>query len=90
LAVNGNGVGLWKWLAGILCAILLAGVPGLVYAIQAPSKDDWQEINDEQQKLNVQVQVLQAQLMTLQMQYEKATEQLERLNDELAAHAKEG
>lgn len=45
-AVSPNGI--WKWIAAILIAIILAGAPGMIQAIKAPTREEVEEIRDQQ------------------------------------------
>lgn len=56
---NGNGV--WKWIAGILVALMLGGVPGYIMLLRAPTASDFQEVQENQQELLTRIAVLETQ-----------------------------
>ena len=45
--MNGNG-GVWKWVAAILVAVMLAGAPSIFQAINAPSQEEVELIRERQ------------------------------------------
>jgi len=59
--VNENGGampnGVWKWVAAVLVAVILAGAPGMVQAIKAPSQE---EVNIIRERQNIVLQRLAA------------------------------
>lgn len=73
-AVHPNGI--WKWIAAILVAIILAGSPGIVQAIKAPSKEDVNLIRDRQQEILVRLGVIDERI-------KESEEQLRLLQTEL-------
>jgi hypothetical protein len=64
MAVNGEGV--WKWVAAILVAIMLAGAPSIVQAIKAPSQDEVDLIHERQNLVLQRLAVLESQFQTNQ------------------------
>lgn len=67
--------GLWKWLCAILVAIMLAGAPGIVQAVRAPTAEEVNIIRERQyqvlQRLAVVEEKLQAnQLLLAELQKE--------------------
>jgi len=78
--------GVWKWVAAVLVAVMLAGAPSIVQAIKAPSKEEVNIIRERQQQVLLRLGVMEererAQLALLQEnQY-----LLKALRAELARH----
>lgn len=63
--MNGNG-GVWKWIAAILVAIMLAGAPSIVQAIKSPSQEEVDLIRERQNTVLQRLAVLESQLQTNQ------------------------
>lgn len=40
--------GVWKWIAAILVAIMLAGLPGIVHAYRSPTKEELEFVRERQ------------------------------------------
>lgn len=62
---EGGGVapnGIWKWIAAILVAILIAGAPGLVQAIKAPSQEEVDLIRERQVQVLIRLAAIDEQL----------------------------
>jgi hypothetical protein len=57
--VNGNGQ--WKWIAGILGALMVGFLPGYISSRDAPSSADFSEIQQSQQQTEVKLAILGAQ-----------------------------
>lgn len=78
---SGNGV--WKWIAAILVAILLSGLPGyinlLIYQQNTPSKADLGIIADRQQNVLQRLAVVESKL-------DEAHAKLEEINKQLRDH----
>lgn len=71
----------WKWVAAILATILLAGAPGMVYALKSPSQADVKLIRDRQDDVRIRLSVVEAQLR------ENALV-LQQLRDEIQTHVR--
>ena len=57
-----DGGGLWKWVAAMLSAILLAGAPGMVYALKTPSSEEVKIIRERQDDVRIRLAIVEAQL----------------------------
>ena len=56
-----NGNGQWKWIAGILAALMVGGLPGCVAFFRAPTRADFDDLQRQQQATEVKLAVLVAQ-----------------------------
>jgi hypothetical protein len=65
---GGNGVNVWKWIAGMLAAIMLAGAPGIVFALRAPTPAQLEQIKERQQLVLQRLAVLEEQVSSLELE----------------------
>lgn len=75
--------GYWKWIAGILAALMLGGLPAYIVLFRAPTESDFQQIEVQQQQLLTRVAVLESQ-------NEAITALLREARVKLDAHLQEG
>lgn len=61
---SGHTNGIWKWIAAILIAILLAGAPGIVQAIKAPSQEEVEIIRERQVQILIRLAAIDQQIAT--------------------------
>jgi uncharacterized protein YpmS len=54
--------GVWKWITAILVAILIAGAPGMVQAIKAPSQEEVDLIRERQVQVLIRLAAIDEQL----------------------------
>ena len=54
--------GVWKWIAGILIAIMLAGLPGVIQTFRAPSRAQIELIVERQNMVLQRLAVLEVQM----------------------------
>jgi hypothetical protein len=54
--------GVWKWISGILIAIMLAGLPGVVQTFRAPSRAQIEAIQERQNMVLQRLAVLEVQM----------------------------
>ena len=80
------GEGVWKWIAAILAAILLSGMPGLVYAIRTPSSAEVEVIRDRQQIVLQRLAAIEVRLNSLETQLSALYLEQARQSDKLNAH----
>lgn len=59
-AVSSNGV--WKWVAAIVVAIMLAGAPGVVQALKAPSQEEVDFIRERQVQVLIRLAAIDQQI----------------------------
>jgi hypothetical protein len=52
---TGSVNGVWKWLAALLAAILLAGLPGIIQLYRAPTKAEVEFIRERQNQVLVRL-----------------------------------
>ena len=71
--------GVWKWIAAILIAIMLAGAPSIVQAIKAPSQEEVDIIRERQ---NIVLQ----RLAGIDIYIQQNRDLLIEIRDELRAH----
>lgn len=72
--MNGNGT--WKWMAGILAALMVGAIPGCVTFWRAPTKEDFAQIQQQQQAAEVKLAVLAAQNTRMLKAIDEARERL--------------
>jgi hypothetical protein len=53
--------GQWKWIAGILAALMVGFLPGYISSRDAPTSTDFEEIQHTQQQSQVKLALLSAQ-----------------------------
>lgn len=79
MGANGNGrtTEVWKWISALLVTVLLAGSPGIIYALRSPSPEKVEQINDRQQlvlqrlaAIEVRLTVLEERLADLEAAFE--------------------
>jgi hypothetical protein len=58
----GEVTGLWKWIAAILAAILLAGLPGYIQLLRAPSTADFVLVRERQNDVLQRLAVIEQRL----------------------------
>lgn len=70
MALNGatSGNGVWKWIVGILAAIMLAGIPGIVQTFRTPSNTEFTIVRERQQIVLQRLAVIESQILVLQQQ----------------------
>ena len=56
----------WKWVSAVLIAIMLAGLPAVVQAVRAPTKEDVAEIQEGQVEILVRITALESKLMDVE------------------------
>lgn len=71
--------GVWKWVAAVLVAVMLAGAPAIIQAIKAPSRD---EVNLIRERQNTVLQ----RLAVIETEIQQQRELQEQLFAELRAH----
>jgi hypothetical protein len=54
--------GLWKWIAAILAAIMLAGLPGYIQLLRAPSTADFVLVRERQNDVLQRLAVIEARV----------------------------
>jgi septal ring factor EnvC (AmiA/AmiB activator) len=86
LPSNSNGQ-LWKWVAGILAALLIAGVPSYLALLRAPSAEEIADFRREQQMLSERLAVVETQLAAQQEQLDQINEAIAQARAELQEHA---
>ena len=74
--------GVWKWIAGILLAVLIAGSPGIVQAIKAPSQEEVDFIRERQVQVLIWLSAIEAKL-------ESNAERLDNIQRQLEEHENE-
>jgi di/tricarboxylate transporter len=62
---DGAGDGVWKWVAAICVAIMLAGVPGIIHAVRSPTTAEVDVIRERQQSVLQRLAVLEVRIMDL-------------------------
>jgi hypothetical protein len=60
MTVNG-GNGQWKWIAGILAALMVGFLPGYISSRNAPTSGQFDEIQQVQQQSQIKLALLAAQ-----------------------------
>lgn len=60
MAING-GNGQWKWIAGILAALMVGFLPGYISNRNAPTNEQFNDLAQTQQASQVKLAVLTAQ-----------------------------
>ena len=92
MAINTNSDGVWKWVAALLLAVMLAGAPGIVQAIRAPSKDQVELIQERQQvvlqRLAAQETQIEFLILSLARFEELAKQQEQRLETHIENHGR--
>ena len=78
--------GIWKWVAAILVAIILAGAPGMVQAIKAPSKEEVNIIRERQQQVLLRLGVMEERERSQLALLQENQYLLKALRAELARH----
>jgi hypothetical protein len=73
---NGNGNGQWKWIAGILGALMVGFLPGYVSNRDAPSSGQFDELQKSQQQTQVKLAVLAAQNTAMLKAIEEARKRI--------------
>lgn len=58
---NSGGNGQWKWIAGILAALMVGFLPGYISSRHAPTAGQFDEIQKTQQQAQVKLALLAAQ-----------------------------
>jgi hypothetical protein len=76
--------GIWKWIAAILIAIMLAGAPSIIQAIKAPTQEEVDIIRERQnlvlQRLAViDIYILQNRDLLIEIQEELRAHEQETL-----------
>lgn len=72
--------GVWKSLALICCTVLVAGAPGIIYAVRTWGiRDDVTLIRDRQDDVRIRLTVLERQQQDM-------AEEIKELRAQLAAH----
>lgn len=66
MAESGTANGVWKWVSALLAAIMLAGAPGYVQAIRAPSQSEVDVIRERQIDVLVRLSQIDEQIANLQ------------------------
>jgi hypothetical protein len=59
---GGAANGVWKWIAALLAAVMLAGAPGFVHAIQSPTQAEVDLIRERQQQVLQRLAVIEVQI----------------------------
>jgi hypothetical protein len=83
--LNGDG-GLWKWVAAILVAIIMAGSPAVWLAATAPSREEVDLIRERQNTVLQRLAVIESRVDINQERLREILEQLELLRQELSRH----
>ncbi len=73
-----NGANVWRWIAALLAAIMLAGSPGIVFALRAPTPEQVEIIRDRQQLILQHLATIDAQLTGLNRDIEDLRLELRR------------
>ena len=73
--------GVWKWVAAILAAIMLAGLPGYIQLLRGPSATDVTVIRDRQQDVLQRLAVLEAEVVELHEDQAEIAEQIQELQE---------
>jgi hypothetical protein len=60
-----NGNGQWKWIAGILAALMVGFLPGYISNRDDPTAEQFNELQANQQKILQAIAVLETQNITL-------------------------
>ena len=68
---GGGANGVWKWIAAILVAVLLAGAPAIVMAVRAPTNEEVDLIHERQLQMLVKLSQLEEQLSNLERELEE-------------------
>lgn len=76
---NDNNGSFWKWISALLATILLAGSPGIVYALRSPSPDQVNVIQERQQNVLQRLAVAENEIVALQNQVIDLVQQLRTL-----------
>ena len=84
-ARDANG-GVWKWLAAILAAVILAGLPGLIYATRAPTAAEVDLIRERQQLVLQRLAVIEQRLDNIDKSLQSLYEEHARLSAKLDDH----
>jgi hypothetical protein len=58
----GSSNGQWKWIAGILAALMVGFLPGYIANRNAPSSGDFEEMQKAQQSTQLRMAVIATQL----------------------------
>lgn len=59
MVANGNGQ--WKWIAGILGALMVGFLPGYISSRDAPTQADFEQLQSQEQQAQVKLALLAAQ-----------------------------
>jgi hypothetical protein len=68
---------LWKWVAAILVAIMLAGLPGIIQAYRAPTKAEVDYIRQRQDTVLVRLAAIDEKLLNNRELIEEIQRRLE-------------
>ena len=63
-SIHTNGV--WKWIAAICIAVMLAGAPSIIQAIKAPSQEEVDLIRERQVQVLIRLASIDEQLQSNQ------------------------
>jgi hypothetical protein len=56
--------GVWKWIAAVLVAVMLAGAPSIIQAVKAPSQEEVDAIRERQVQVLIRLAGIDEQLQT--------------------------
>lgn len=63
--------GVWKWVAAVMLAVMLAGAPSIIQAIKAPSKEEVEIIRERQTQVLIRLASIDEKLVQLQLELQE-------------------
>ena len=81
-----EGTAVWRWVAAIVVAAMLAGAPGYINVVRSPSRDDLAEISDRQQIVLQRLAAIDAQIADDNVERDDLQDLIVQIQRDLSGH----